>query len=252
MILQAEINTIAEKIGVPKSTIDKDWALGHFLNGLYQDSFCRENWIFKGGTCLKKCYFQDYRFSEDLDFTLLDENYVLEQAFIDKVCQNVEQISGIKLSINELREMKFDGKKTGYKAVIKFWGADHPKNVAPPSPERWQTKIKIELIQFEKMIFDTPKRSLFHNYSDKNLIQAIIPCYSISEVLAEKLRALIQRNYTPPRNYYDIWYLSRNYPDLDWKKITEAFHLKMAYKGLTFTGIEQMLRIEDLKRFKID
>jgi predicted nucleotidyltransferase component of viral defense system len=32
-----------------------------------------ESWIFKGGTCLKKCFFETYRFSEDLDFTLRDE-----------------------------------------------------------------------------------------------------------------------------------------------------------------------------------
>ena len=31
----------------------------------------RESWLFKGGTCLKKC-FETYRFSEDLDFTLTD------------------------------------------------------------------------------------------------------------------------------------------------------------------------------------
>jgi hypothetical protein len=28
-------------------------------------------WVFKGGTCLKKCYIETYRFSEDLDFTVL-------------------------------------------------------------------------------------------------------------------------------------------------------------------------------------
>jgi predicted nucleotidyltransferase component of viral defense system len=33
-----------------------------------------ESWVFKGGACLKKCYFETYRFSEDLDFSLRDEN----------------------------------------------------------------------------------------------------------------------------------------------------------------------------------
>ncbi len=33
----------------------------------------RDALVFKGGTALKRCYFGDYRFSEDLDFTLADK-----------------------------------------------------------------------------------------------------------------------------------------------------------------------------------
>jgi len=42
-----------------------------------------------------------------------------------------------------------------------------------------------------------------------------MPCYKIEEVLSEKIRALIQRSHTSPRDYYDSWYLSNNFPDLD-------------------------------------
>lgn len=41
-----------------------------------------ESWVFKGGTCLKKCYFETYHFSEDLDFTLRNEEHLDEQ-FLD-------------------------------------------------------------------------------------------------------------------------------------------------------------------------
>lgn len=40
--------------------------------------------MFKGGTCLKKCYFETYRFSEDLDFTLQDVEH-LDKAFLAEV-----------------------------------------------------------------------------------------------------------------------------------------------------------------------
>ena len=43
-----------------------------------------DSWVFKGGTCLKKCYFETYRFSEDLDFTLLDPGH-LDEAFLKRV-----------------------------------------------------------------------------------------------------------------------------------------------------------------------
>jgi predicted nucleotidyltransferase component of viral defense system len=69
MITAKEINSFSEKLGVPTATIDKDWVLGHLLSGIFNNAYFQEHLIFKGGTCLKKCYFENYRFSEDLDFT---------------------------------------------------------------------------------------------------------------------------------------------------------------------------------------
>jgi len=63
MILQREIAAIAQNKNVSKLTIDKDWVLGHFLDAIYSIDYLKENLIFKGGTCLKKCYLPDYRFS---------------------------------------------------------------------------------------------------------------------------------------------------------------------------------------------
>ncbi|MCG8322313.1 MAG: nucleotidyl transferase AbiEii/AbiGii toxin family protein [Cytophagales bacterium] len=63
MILKREIEKLAEAKGVAKTTIDKDWVLGHFVDAIFSVQECQDNLIFKGGTCLKKCYFPDYRFS---------------------------------------------------------------------------------------------------------------------------------------------------------------------------------------------
>jgi predicted nucleotidyltransferase component of viral defense system len=63
MILKREIEMIAEQKRVAKTTIDKDWVLGHFLDAIFSVPECRQNLVFKGGTCLKKCYFENYRFS---------------------------------------------------------------------------------------------------------------------------------------------------------------------------------------------
>lgn len=111
----------------------------------------------------------------------------------------------------------FKDMSTGFSAIIKFWGADHPRNLAPPPAQRWLTSIKIEVIIYEKMVFSPEIRPVDHAYSDKlsDAIMAGIPCYSIQEVLAEKLRALIQQFYTAPRDFYDIWYLSRKVPGLN-------------------------------------
>ncbi|MBS1681590.1 MAG: hypothetical protein OJF59_001832 [Cytophagales bacterium] len=248
MILQKEIVTIAEQKGVLKSTIDKDWVLGHFLAAIYSEQKLRELLIFKGGTCLKKCWFPDYRFSEDLDFTCRTTDFELTQSHLDFICLHVKENANILSHVASLKPLKFKDKLTGYEAIIKFWGSDHPKNETPPPPERWQTKIKIEITLYEKLIFPQTDKKLFHGYSDQLAIKSnAIPCYVIEEMLSEKLRSLIQRSYTAPRDYYDIWYLANNVKELNWPKIVEAFHEKMKFKGHEFTGIDQLINEENDK-----
>ena len=251
MILQKEIATISEQLGVSKSVIDKDWMLGHFIAAIFNEPELKETLIFKGGTCLKKCWFEEYRFSEDLDFTSKSQELELTQQHLKFITKYVEDNTEVKTHIVSLKPLKFKDRLTGYEAIIKFWGADHPRNIMPPTPDRWQTKIKIEIILYEEMIFDVSQQKVTHPYSDTLKLETTIPCYKIEEVLAEKLRALIQRSYTAPRDYYDIWYLSNNFPDLDWKSIVVAFHKKMKFKNLEFTGIEQLINPKSDKALKV-
>lgn len=249
MILKKEIENIALQKGISRSTIDKDWVLGHFIDAIYNIPELKKALVFKGGTCLKKCWFPDYRFSEDLDFTSRSQEFKLTGEHLNSITSLIENNTGIPLSVVSLDPLRFNNKLTGYEAIIKYWGADHPRNAVPPPPDRWQTKIKIEIILYEHLIFDTVQRPVSHPYSDSlSLSQNTIPCYAIEEVLAEKMRALIQRSYTAPRDYYDIWYLSQNVPDLDWPKIVEVFHKKMAFKGHTFNSIEQLINPENDKQ----
>jgi len=52
--------------------IEKDYTLGWMLAAIAANDELAETWVFKGGTCLRKCYFETYRFSEDLDFTVIN------------------------------------------------------------------------------------------------------------------------------------------------------------------------------------
>jgi len=242
MISKNEINKLALQQKVRTTTIDKDWVLGHFIDAIYTIPECRNNLIFKGGTCLKKCRFPDYRFSEDLDFTAINENFVFDMKMLKKIVALVTERTEMLLHIELLENLQFNNRVTGYCAKIKFWGADHGKNQQPPEPSRWQTSIKIEIILYEKMIFAPEIANIVHNYSDRLTDNAQnIPIYSINEVLAEKLRALIQRSYTAPRDYFDIWYLSKNIENIDWQEVIECFYKKIAYKNLLFSGVEQLI-----------
>lgn len=242
MILKKVIEKKALEHEVSRSTIDKDWVLGHFVDAIFSIDSCREALIFKGGTCLRKCYIPDYRFSEDLDFTSINPDFQLDEDLLRQIISIVQERTGMQLHLEKLTDLRHNDMPTGYAAIVKFWGADHSKDQIPPDPSRWTTSIKIEIILYEKMLFEPSMKTVYHDYSDK-LSSAVneIVCYDIREVLSEKLGALIQRSYTAPRDYYDIWYLSKYVDNLPWSEIKQAFLEKMAFKGLEFTGVDQLL-----------
>jgi predicted nucleotidyltransferase component of viral defense system len=73
MISLKEIRDKALNWGVTPDIADKDYVLGHFLSAIsyrYSDEL-----VFKGGTCLRKCVFPGYRFSEDLDFSSINQEF---------------------------------------------------------------------------------------------------------------------------------------------------------------------------------
>jgi predicted nucleotidyltransferase component of viral defense system len=88
MIDKREILDAASTFQLLPNVVEKDYVLGWLLGGINAHPALSESWIFKGGTCLKKCYFETYRFSEDLDFTLRDESH-LDEHFLRPVLQDV-------------------------------------------------------------------------------------------------------------------------------------------------------------------
>ncbi|MCB0706910.1 MAG: nucleotidyl transferase AbiEii/AbiGii toxin family protein [Saprospiraceae bacterium] len=81
MIKPGEIQKKAREIGVRDQQIEKDYILSWILQGIALHKQLSTAIVFKGGTVLKIVYFKDYRFSEDLDFTLLDNTTTNEQIF---------------------------------------------------------------------------------------------------------------------------------------------------------------------------
>jgi predicted nucleotidyltransferase component of viral defense system len=56
----------AREFGLDPNIVEKDYVLGWLLAGIANNASLKSKWVFKGGPCLKKCYFETYRFSEDL------------------------------------------------------------------------------------------------------------------------------------------------------------------------------------------
>ncbi len=95
-------NRLARKGGrrIPEAVLERDYCLSWFLVGL-SETILRDILAFKGGTAIKKCYIPDYRFSEDLDFTLRNDvsfEHIQEQ--FDQAFKYAQQASGIRLNIS--------------------------------------------------------------------------------------------------------------------------------------------------------
>ena len=72
MIQPGEVARLAHRLGLGDKTIEKDYVLTRLLLAI-ANSPLRDRLAFKEGTAIKKIYEPDYRFSEDLDFTLPDD-----------------------------------------------------------------------------------------------------------------------------------------------------------------------------------
>ena len=67
--LRTRLLVARKRLGLPWEALERDYLLSWILAGIAQMEALKETLVFKGGTALKKCYFGDYRFSEDLDFS---------------------------------------------------------------------------------------------------------------------------------------------------------------------------------------
>lgn len=232
MILRKEIIEKSQMWKVPPDTVDKDYVLGHFLSVFsahYQNEL-----IFKGGTCLRKCYIEDYRFSEDLDFTAFDESFMLDPKKLKQIAKTTEKKVGILFHVDKINKLVFQNEHKGFQVNLKYWGANHSKNQRPLPPHRWHSKIKLEVSTDEKVQLPGVVLDIFHPYSDRLFSAVKLNCYCIEEIVAEKLRALKQRSYTAPRDFYDLFHLTKDFTKEDWQGIIPIFKKKMAHKNLAY------------------
>lgn len=227
-----EIQQMAKELKMDESAIDKDWMLGHFLNAMFSFSDISENFVFKGGTCLKKNYFPDYRFSEDLDFTLLDKKFVIDDLFFRKIIKLAEQNSGAKFHLKNIKLQVHNDIPQGYEVTILFWGAFHKPNLPVLPVNRWQTKIKLDISFSEKVLLNPVSKSISHPYADLKKIKSAVPVYPLNEIVAEKLRSLMQRNR--PRDIYDLYYLSRIISTDNYTEILSLLKQKSKSKRIDF------------------
>lgn len=197
MISQRDLRARVAEWGLREDVVEKDYVLGWVLAGIGTEPALRDGWIFKGGTCLKKCYLETFRFSEDLDFTLLDGAPRDEQEVLDHLGRMLDRIgreSGLDFSVAEPRlRVRPNGSLQGR---IYFRG---PRNAPVPA------SIRLDLTPGERLARPPVMRPIQHLYPDELPAPGTVRCYALEEVYAEKIRAMGERGR--PRDLYDIVFL---------------------------------------------
>lgn len=218
MISTGEIDKIAIKEGVRATQIQKDYAISWILWGISRNEFLKENLIFKGGTCIKKVYFDDYRFSEDMDFTLVNDDVNNDDVMdnLKFLFKEVFDVSRIRLN---LIGDSFDIHKNSGSILFKIeFKGPHGSD-----------SIKVDITRGEKILFGIEQRPILKTYSDLEQEDEItISVYSLKEVLIEKMIALMGR--TIPRDLFDFHYLTEQ-EDIELEDVYRGFMTKAENKG---------------------
>ncbi|MCF7830840.1 nucleotidyl transferase AbiEii/AbiGii toxin family protein [Candidatus Gracilibacteria bacterium] len=242
MIPKAEILEIAKIFSLLPNTVQKDYVISWVLKSISNNPHLSQ-WIFKGGTCLKKCYFETYRFSEDLDFTVptnLTINSELINMHLEEVISWIEENSGLTFPRKDWKIEEYTNPRgnTSFQVKISYNG---PLGGAPNSLPR----VKFDITQ-DELIVDSPiLRNLHHNFSDRFEPPPQILCYSINEILAEKSRALFERNGRA-RDVYDVVNISRNFrKEIEPQHARDIANAKFKFKSLSIPTVEQIVSAID-------
>lgn len=207
MITHREVSTVAARYKLKDTQAEKDYILSWLLLAISRNETLSRILVFKGGTVLKKAYFEDYRLSEDLDFILLDEtvsNEVLLRGF-ESVFTFVKREANIS--------MKLKDSHTHHSGSLVFY-----INYTGPLQANIDSRdVKVDITRGETLEFDIEERKVFIAYSDLPKESFVLQCYGLPEVLIEKMTALMGR--TEPRDLYDFWYLTEQVgiKPQDWK-----------------------------------
>ena len=204
MIDRREILDMATQMSLNPHVVEKDYVLGWMLAGIASHPILRETWVFKGGTCLKKCYFETYRFSEDLDFTLTDPEQIDEtflKAAIAEIGAWIYEQAGIEIPTDKQTFDIYQNPRgtISCEGKIKYRGPVSPRDMPG---------IKLDLTADERLVLPPVRVPVFHPYTDTPEQGIDVLSYAYEEVFGEKIRALGER--TRPRDLYDVVNLFRN------------------------------------------
>jgi predicted nucleotidyltransferase component of viral defense system len=199
MISAADLHRWAARQGLRFEQTEKDYVILLVLSALSETLQPANQWVFKGGTCLRHCYYAGYRFSEDIDFTCVGagDDAAAAQGVLNAVAAKVRESTGVVMLCNDLRADEDAGQ------------TEIPVEYSRGGPLRRDLPtIKVHLSFKEPLLVAPEVRLVQPSYDTLNAFPLM--AYSKIEIVAEKLRCLLQQQakWPRPRDLYDLWYIT--------------------------------------------
>ena len=244
--LRTRLQEARKRTGLPWEVLERDYLLSWVLAGIGRVESLRDTLVFKGGTALKKCYFGDYRFSEDLDFSALEgvpTEKAMDQA-VREACaaatKLLDEYAPIEIAFERYTEKEpHPGCQEAFTIRARF-----------PWQRQPQTRVLIEATVDEKILKPAPTRKIIHEYGEP--LAAEVRVYALEEIVAEKLRAILQHakkleergwSRSRGRDYYDLWRVLGTYGDrMDLSDFSTFLLEKCAVRGVDFTSPEDFFQ----------
>lgn len=224
MITTAELHRLAEEEGLRFDQAEKDYIILWLLSGLERAGAERHGWVFKGGTCLRHCYYEGYRFSEDIDFSCKPggDNLDASLKLLQNAADRIQGESGIRIAIKEPLTIPGDFQ---IEIPVEYSRGGARRQGLP--------QVKVHLT-FDEPVLETPVVcSIKSRYSDLSPFN--VHSYTKLEIVAEKLRSLLQqqKKWPRPRDLYDLWYmLCHSGERFTWNKLMPMFHEKCRVRDI--------------------
>jgi predicted nucleotidyltransferase component of viral defense system len=238
--LRARLEEARKRLGMPWEVMERDYLLSWILAGVAQVESLRETLVFKGGTALKKCYFGDYRFSEDLDFSGLPgvpTGSQMEDAMrqaCSAAAEMLDEYAPVSISCERYTEREpHPGGQEAFAVRAQF-----------PWHRQPRTRVIVEASVDEPVLMPVHKRTVLHEYGEP--LKAEMGVYSLEEIVAEKLRAILQHakklqdrgwSRSRARDYYDLWrVLGRYREEMRLEGFRSLLDRKCAIRQVVFEG----------------
>ena len=224
MITTAELHRVAEGEGLRFDQTEKDYVALWLLSGLTYSGAPKHGWVFKGGTCLRHCYYEGYRFSEDIDFSCRPGGDQLEASLrlLQTVADWVLSESGMRLAVKDPLTVPGDFQ---IEIPVEYNRGGTRRQGLP--------QVKVHLT-FDEPILEKPVSCWVKpRYSDLSRFK--VNSYTKREIVAEKLRSLLQqqKKWPRPRDLYDLWYiLCRSGDRFKWEDLRPFFTEKCLVRNV--------------------
>nr|WP_295864621.1 nucleotidyl transferase AbiEii/AbiGii toxin family protein [uncultured Chitinophaga sp.] len=180
------------------------------LAGLQRAGFF-EKAAFYGGTALRIFYGLD-RFSEDLDFSLLDKNPDFSfEKYLDAVVSEFDTV-GMQVSVREKTKTNKSHIESAFLKSQTIWKELVLEQVIPQKglDSVAHITIKMEVDTLPPLGFLTEEKLLLRPFS------FYVKCFTINDLFAGKMHALLFRKWkenVKGRDWYDLeWYIKKGIP----------------------------------------